>query len=114
MRKVKLFVVDQIELQRGHLFVWSPVLFGIGIGVYFALRFEPSGAAWRAVACGLCLLGISAIATRDWARIACVACLLVLGGFAIAGFKAHRMAEVTLDFRFYGAIQGRIIRVDRS
>ena len=38
------------DRQRGYLFEWSPVLYGAGIAVYFALPQEPSRLAWAGLA----------------------------------------------------------------
>ena len=35
------FFAAEIAAQRTHLFLWWPVFLGLGIGVYFVLRFEP-------------------------------------------------------------------------
>ncbi|MDJ0639402.1 MAG: ComEC/Rec2 family competence protein, partial [Paracoccaceae bacterium] len=113
MRLAEAIYVE-FDRQRGHLFPWVPVLYGSGIGLYFALRFEPGPGHWWsiAVALGLCLalLRLAPFALRP----VFLALLIALAGFSVAGSKAHRVAEVTLDYRFYGAIEGRIIRVDRS
>ena len=100
--------------QHGHLFLWVPVLYAIGIGGYFALRFEPDRGMWTLGGVVALSLLLVALRLRDVARCMAVALLLMLCGFAIAGGKAHRVAEETLGFRFYGAIEGRIIKVDRS
>ena len=47
---VRLWIAMQFHAQSDHFFEWAAVLFACGVGVYFALRFEPS----------LLLLGISA------------------------------------------------------
>lgn len=35
-------IADILEKEKSRLFSWVPVLFGTGIGIYFALPFEPS------------------------------------------------------------------------
>ena len=107
-------LLDALERQRGHLFPWVPVLFGSGIGTYFALKVEPGGLAWGVIGvslvCSCLIVGLS----RGWTRGIALAFLVALVGFAVAGARAHRVADVTLDFRFYGAIEGRIVAIDRS
>ena len=47
----------ELYSQRSQVFVWVPVFFGLGIAVYFSLKFEPPlwfGAAGGVFACGLC------------------------------------------------------------
>ena len=112
MRQINSFFDQQVNLQRGHLFPWAPVLFAVGIGTYFSLRFEPDRTIWTGLALAIAgCLAIRAV-TRDWGRPVALGLMLVLAGFAIAGAKAHRVAEVKLGFRYYGAIEGRIIKVD--
>ncbi|WP_425098501.1 ComEC/Rec2 family competence protein [Tropicibacter sp. S64] len=100
--------------QRGFLFPWAPVCLGLGIGLYFALRVEPSG-----LALGLCLAAV--VPWLVWLRFAGVisgplvsALVLVAAGFGLAGLKTHWVAGPVLDFRYYGAIEGRIVDIDRS
>ncbi len=113
---MRLVQALQIEFarQQGHLFLWAPVLYGLGIGTYFALRFEPGRDLWLTVGLSLLVLVFFALRTHGVMRIAALGVAIVLAGFAVAGSKAHRVAEETLGFRFYGAIEGRIIKVDRS
>ncbi len=103
-----------LDGQRGHLFPWVPVLYACGVGAYFSLRFEPTGDAWRWICLGLILAwgllhyGAWSVRPLFWAF------LLVLAGVAVAGLKAHRVAEIKLEYRYYGPIEGRVIKVDRS
>lgn len=100
--------------QRGHLFGWSPVFFGLGVGIYFALRVEPGlvvyGAAVLGIAASLLaarLLGY-ALAPLGFALA------ITLAGFCAAGLRAHVVAGPVLDYRYYGPVQGRIVKIDRS
>ena len=106
--------MDQIDAQRGYLFPWAAVLYGTGIAIYFALRFEPNQAIWV----GLGLFSMSCTGAL-WAlgpagRLAMTAVLLLAAGFSAAGFRAHLVASHVLDYRYYGPIEGRIIAIDRS
>ena len=35
-------LIDELDQQRGHLFGWVPIGLGLGIGLYFHLKVEPS------------------------------------------------------------------------
>ncbi|MCT4559278.1 MAG: ComEC family competence protein [Pelagimonas sp.] len=103
--------------QRGHLFPWVPVCLGVGIGLYFSLRFEPS--VWLLL--GVAILGVIALrqTTLDRglgpARGPLLTALLVMGlGFSLAGARAHWVEAPVLPFRYYGPIEGRIVKIDRS
>jgi competence protein ComEC len=107
-------ILDEIERQRGHLFPWVPVVLAAGIAGYFALKSEPGAADWGWVGAALGGFALGSVLLRGGFRIVAVAGLVALSGFAVAGLRAHAVAGVTLEFRFYGAIQGRIVGVDRS
>ncbi len=113
---MRLFELVQAEFvrQQGYFFPWAPVFYGLGIALYFALRVEPTAVHWTLVGLGIVLTTLVAWRAREAARPLIVACLIALVGFGVAGSKAHRVAEETLSFRFYGAIEGRIVKVDRS
>ena len=105
---------DMLEAQRGHLFPWAPVLLALGIGSYFTLRVEPGLPVYGAIVAGLVVLGLarSAFGPRMTPFLLVVA--LTMLGFALAGLRAHLVAEPVLGFRYYGPITGRIVVVDRS
>lgn len=41
MQKIQEFIVSELAQQKSHLFLWVPVCFALGIGVYFGLDSEP-------------------------------------------------------------------------
>lgn len=100
--------------QRGHLFPWVPVMFGAGIWVYFLLPVEPGRAGLLAA---LALALASAALVRPlgavWGIVA-LALALAAGGFALAAARTAVVAAPVLEGRYYGAIEGRIVEVDRS
>ncbi|WP_294228044.1 ComEC/Rec2 family competence protein [uncultured Shimia sp.] len=100
--------------QHGHLFCWVPVCLGLGIGIYFTLPVEPAVAVLLAI--GLISSWFAWLTIGKEAHAA--ACLwlvaFVLAGVCIAGARAHRVAGPVLEFRYYGAIEGRIVAIDRS
>lgn len=107
-------LIDVIDQQRGYLFPWAPVIYGTGIAVYFALRFEPSRVDWAVIAfISMCCAALFILSGAGW-RIIWITSLLALSGFAIAGYRAHSVAAHVLEFRYYGPIEGRIVAVDRS
>jgi competence protein ComEC len=102
-----------LDGQRGHLFPWTPVFLGAGIGLYFALGFEPGAAHWA----GLAILAsaLAVLARRlSSLRPLPVALLLVMAGVALAAWRTHDVAAPVLDFRYYGPVEGRIVKIDRS
>ena len=103
-----------IALQRGHLFLFVPVCLAMGIGAYFALPRDPAGVEWAllvaVVAGGATSLRFMA---EDIAPFA-VAVVLVCTGMLVAGLRVYMVSAPVLSFRFYGAIEGRIVKIDRS
>lgn len=113
-RRLLAVPLAALEAQRGHLFPWVPVGLGAGIGAWFALPVEPGRAAYLALV--LALLPCLALALRGPAALRPVAwaLALALGGALLAGARAHAVAAPVLEFRFYGAVEGRVIGLGRS
>lgn len=103
-----------IGLQRGHLFAWVPVCLGVGISLYFSLRWEPGLTVFliTGVVCVVSLCGVRWL--PETAGPFAVALALVAAGFLLAGQRAHLVAAPVLEFRYYGPIEGRVVAVDRS
>ena len=106
----------KVELlrQRGFLFEWVPVCLALGIGLYFLLRFEPSGFLLGAVG----TLAVLVLLLSRWLGEAlaplALAGALVAGGFLLAAHRAHDVANPVLGWRYYGPIEGRVVNLDRS
>ena len=100
--------------QRGYLFPWVPVCLAAGIGGYFAAPAEPSMPLYVAAAVAGMVLSI--LAWRSGPEIAPIplALALVLAGVCLAGARAHMVGATVLEWRYYGPIAGRIVKIDRS
>ncbi|WP_323036028.1 ComEC/Rec2 family competence protein [Pararhodobacter sp.] len=106
--------VAALASARGHLFPLAPVAVGIGAGGYFALLFEPSGQALAGVWVTATFLLILALRGPELARPSFWALTLLCIGFAMAGMRTQSVSAPVLGWHRYGAIEGRIIQVDRS
>ncbi|WP_409077737.1 ComEC/Rec2 family competence protein [Roseovarius sp. SCSIO 43702] len=105
---------DNLAAQRGHMFGWVPVCLAAGIGIYFSVPQEvPQGLLLALFGGGL---GGLALALRFHPRGAplVIGASLVALGIALAGLRAHHVAEPVLGFRYYGPVEGRIVAMDRS
>jgi len=106
------------EAQRGTLLLWMPAGLGCGIGLYFALRFEPSVELYAGIGLLAALCGGAAINgaryARDGTRRLLMAVCLVLSGVLLAGGAAHQRAAPVLRGHYYGPVTGRIIAIDRA
>lgn len=100
--------------QRGALFPWAPVFLAIGIGLYFALRWEPQPAHYAATLCICAVAGIAGwrggpVLGPLWWALA-----LVAAGLCLAGARAHLVAGPQIGWRYYGPVEGRVVGMDRS
>lgn len=102
------------QRQRGALMPWSAVALGLGVGLYFGLWREPGFAIYAAAGVGAALGGCLMIWWRETLGPLGLAVALVAGGLGLSGLRAHQVAGPVLDFRYYGAIEGRVVAIDRS
>ena len=109
-----LWPLHALAEARGLLFAWVPVFLGCGISAWFALPFEP-GLAFYGLCAGmvLVLILLHRFGPELWhPPLVALACVLV--GMLAAGVRAHLAAAPMLEQRYYGAVQGRVINIDRS
>lgn len=100
--------------QRGALMPWCAVMMGLGVALYFSLSVEP-GLQDYAMAGGVAFCaGLAGLRHRETLGPVALGIVLIAAGFALAGLRAHGAAGPVLDFRYYGAIEGRIVALDRS
>ncbi len=115
LRVAQDFAAAQWHAQRGALLPWAPVCFGLGIGLYFALPFEPSVAQVQALGIATLVLLAGALAPALYAwRVGFISLALILCGVQYTGWRAQSVAAPVLQFRYYGPIEGRIVHIDRS
>ncbi|PTX55917.1 competence protein ComEC [Litoreibacter ponti] len=104
--------------QQGHLFAWTPVCLGTGVGLYFALPVEPPLAALIAMALGLgitwTILRVLGVHRGTWASIVLWALTLIALGTSLASLRTSHVAAPVLSYRYYGPIEGRVVAIDRS
>ncbi len=101
------------SLGHGAVFIWLPVAFGCGVGVYFALPFEPDPRHFWTLIGGAFLLPV--LTARLYVLLPIIwLCALGVMGFATAGLHSYGAAAPVLQFRYYGPIEGRVVGIDRS
>ncbi|MBB3993808.1 competence protein ComEC [Sulfitobacter undariae] len=103
-----------MSAQRGALFGWVPVCLAVGISLYFQMKFEPSVIHIFMIAVIGAFFGAVAYFLPETTRPFAVAVMLVCIGVLLAVVRAHSVAGPVLSFRYYGAVEGRIIAIDRS
>ena len=82
--------------QRGRWVLWLPVLFGLGIAVYFSLPAEPG--RWPG-AVAAALLAAAWLLRRRAAAPALVGLAALAAGFSLAQLRAHAVAAPVLERR---------------
>lgn len=103
-----------LESARGHLFPLAALLFGLGVGLWFALPAEPGAGVYAGMAAlAVPGLAVSALAPDPF-RPAGAAVLALALGFMAPGLRAQIQAAPVLQGRYYGPVEGRIIGIDRS
>lgn len=106
--------------QRAGLLPWAPFHMALGIGLWFALPTQPGQLyylfALAAFGLGLALwwMRIELPQGGTLLRLAGFAAIFMALGFGLCGLRAWRVDAPVLGFRYYGPIEGRVIKVDRS
>ncbi len=94
--------------------LWTPVILGLGIQIYFWLGREPS--TWHMMSASLVPLLLWVIFWR-WLRhvlLLGATCLLLAFGFSLAGLRAHLVAAPVLTAQMDATVEGVIREVSRT
>jgi competence protein ComEC len=105
---------EMMRAQRGALFGWVPVCLAIGIGTYFLIAWEPTIMHLGRVAVAALWCALLGRFVPESLRPFIVAAILIAVGFLLAAGRSHSVAGPVLEFRYYGAVEGRIVAIDRS
>ena len=100
-----------LEARRGRLLPFLAVALGIGIGVWFALPWEPQPRHYAALMVGLmAMLPL----TRTRLRPVALFAVFVVSGFLACGLRVLVTGTPMLAAEYYGPVTGRVVEVDRS
>lgn len=103
-----------LESQRQNFILWAPVALAGGVGAYFGMPFEPPLWAGWALAIGVSGLFLLAWRLTGIFRLAILTILFLNLGYLAAVYRSASVAAPVLTFRYYGPIEGRVIKIDRS
>lgn len=103
-----------LDRQRPHLALWSPVLIGIGISLYFAVPVEPD--RWLLAGLGLLIAAgfVAAIRAGPVAGVLVMALALPALGFEWTALRSLRVAAPVLPREMSVNVEGRVVGMDRS
>jgi len=108
----------RLERLSGRLLLFAPVCLGLGIGVYFRLPHEPGALALLLIVAAAAALALPAWHHRHsrYAGIAFLAAgiAVVLLGLVVGSLRTALVHAPVLDFRYYGPVEARIVKIDRS
>jgi competence protein ComEC len=113
-------IFETFYAQKDRLILWLPVLFALGVGGYFTLKFEPpfilSGClSFFSVLSGMLLFkykGRSLMRYLSWLLVTAIA--LIIGGFTIAQYRTITLDTVMLTKKISPVeITGTIIDIDQ-
>ena len=99
---------------RGTLFPWLAVFLAVGISIWFALPYEPGALFYGLAFGGYGGAALAYLRGPEVLQPLSAVVVAVLAGVLAAGIRAHSVTAPMLEFRFYGAVQGRVIEIDRS
>ena len=103
-----------MQAQAQNLMHWTAFGFGLGIAAYFGMFHEPGALVFLASSLVAGLSVILAIRFRDGIARFLIVIDAVAAGFSWCQYRAHAVFGPVLSDRFYGAVQGRVISIDRS
>ncbi|SPH17709.1 ComE operon protein 3 [Defluviimonas aquaemixtae] len=112
--RAAIAMLEALGAERGRLLPWAPVFLAMGIGGYFALRYEPGAGTLGAATL---IVGLAALAGRrgpELARAPATGLALIAAGLLLAAARAHLVSAPVLPFRYYGPVEGRVVAIDRS
>lgn len=107
-------LIGALEAQRSAFALWLPVLFGLGIALYFALPAEPPGAVLAGLGVVLVLLAAGLWPAGQALRAGLVLLLLPGVGLEVAALRARTVAAPVLAYPVVATVSGRVVGLDRS
>ena len=114
MHRLYTCLNDTLTEQRQHAFYWMPVFMGCGISLYLLLLGEPR-IDHLLVMCGVCAGAARFLKSENIFLSLCAFIIFCISlGVLVSAFRTHRVEAPILGWRFYGEIEGRIIKIDKS
>jgi competence protein ComEC len=99
---------------RGRRLLWSTLFFASGVGLYFALPAEPPPAALPLLLAVASMLALCAHLRRFDIGPALLLLVALLLGLSAGLLRTAAVGGPVLPFRYHGAVEGRVVAIDRS
>ena len=93
---------------------WTALGVCLGTATYFGVSRESGAAVFWAVSLSSGLCAVMAVRLRNGIARLLIVIAVVAARFSWNHFRAYSLAGPVLSERFYGAVQGRVIDIDRS
>lgn len=110
----RYWLEENLFKERSRWFSWMPVLFGLGIGIFFALPFEPS--LWLGLGAVECLIVLALFFRYNHKVLALLGILsVVVAGFVRVQLEAayvNKIPFVKEENKLY--LKGRIVAADTN
>jgi competence protein ComEC len=103
---------DLFEAERDRWLIWTPVLLGLGVSIYFLLPREPSLTSGLSLFAGTVALGFALRHRPGWARLAAVLAMIAVGFVAAELRTAYVMAPVLRAPTGAAIVSGRVAEVE--
>ncbi|HHS94836.1 MAG TPA: ComEC family competence protein [Rhodobacterales bacterium] len=111
-------ISGRVERLAGRLLLFAPLCLGLGVGAYFRLPVEPTLRDWLVILFAALALGSGGLRLMRgrYAGIGILALGLatILAGLLVAGLRSEVVRAPVLSFRYYGPVEGRVVKIDRS
>lgn len=105
-------VENWLERERDQLALWVPVMFGLGIGLWFASDTVSAWMAIIAAGLGLAFAGRALGLGRRAATMLLWAGLCIAGGCGLVWLRSERVAEIRVERPSVVRFSARIIRIE--
>ncbi|MCW5736853.1 MAG: ComEC family competence protein [Enhydrobacter sp.] len=113
MTGVRLWLLQQLDAERGRWVLWLPVAMGLGIAVYFELPSEPALWLGPTIAGGGCLAFALAPAGSK-ARALCIGLVAAGFGLGLITWRTSNLAAPTISRPLFSInVEGRIADIQR-
>jgi competence protein ComEC len=101
-----------LEAERDQLFLWAPVMLGVGVAAWFVLLSPREWLAFLGACAGMALLALMVPAGTRLRRVLLWAAVLAALGCALSWWRAERVAAPVIARPMVAQLTGQVERVD--